>query len=142
MLEHHTICLKYYYIIIRSPEQINECKYNEKSDIWSTGCLLYEIAALKPPFEATNHLSLGTNLIKIKGRWPDIFIYTGKSIKIERLFTWDFLSINVEKSLKIEIFSHEIILILINVEKYNSLQFLLIIINFYRNLSIFIDFYL
>jgi len=46
-----------------SPEQINESKYNEKSDIWSAGCLLYEIAALKPPFEATNHLSLA---IKIK----------------------------------------------------------------------------
>jgi len=46
-----------------SPEQINESKYNEKSDIWSAGCLLYEIAALRPPFEASNHLSLA---IKIK----------------------------------------------------------------------------
>ncbi|KRX08239.1 Protein kinase-like domain [Pseudocohnilembus persalinus] len=46
-----------------SPEQINEAKYNEKSDIWSAGCLLYEMAALRPPFEATNHLSLA---IKIK----------------------------------------------------------------------------
>lgn len=46
-----------------SPEQINESKYNESSDIWSAGCLLYEIAALKPPFEAQNHLSLA---IKIK----------------------------------------------------------------------------
>ena len=46
-----------------SPEQINESKYNEKSDIWSAGCLLYEISALKPPFEAKNHLSLA---LKIK----------------------------------------------------------------------------
>lgn len=46
-----------------SPEQINESQYDEKSDIWSAGCLLYEIAALRPPFEATNHLSLA---IKIK----------------------------------------------------------------------------
>ena len=46
-----------------SPEQINESKYNERSDIWSAGCLLYEIAALRPPFEASNHLSLA---IKIK----------------------------------------------------------------------------
>ena len=47
-----------------SPEQITEQKYNEKSDIWSAGCLLYEMAALKPPFEASNHLTLA---IKIKG---------------------------------------------------------------------------
>jgi NIMA (never in mitosis gene a)-related kinase len=46
-----------------SPEQINELRYNEKSDIWSAGCLFYEIASLRPPFEATNHLSLA---IKIK----------------------------------------------------------------------------
>lgn len=25
-----------------SPEMVNECKYNEKSDIWALGCLLCE----------------------------------------------------------------------------------------------------
>ena len=38
-----------------SPEQINDQKYNERSDIWSTGCILYEVAALRAPFEATTH---------------------------------------------------------------------------------------
>lgn len=57
-----------------SPEQISEQKYNEKSDIWSAGCILYEIAALKPPFEATNQVSLA---LKIKdgkyNRLPKIY---------------------------------------------------------------------
>jgi serine/threonine protein kinase len=33
-----------------SPEQINEANYNEKTDIWSAGCVLYEMVALRPPF--------------------------------------------------------------------------------------------
>lgn len=45
-----------------SPEMINECRYNEKSDIWALGCLLYELCALAPPFDATNHLSLAVKI--------------------------------------------------------------------------------
>jgi len=45
-----------------SPEMINEMRYNEKSDIWALGCLLYEMCALVPPFEAQNQLALAVKI--------------------------------------------------------------------------------
>ena len=45
-----------------SPEQIEDIKYNEKSDIWSLGCFLYELTTLHPPFEASTHLNLAKKI--------------------------------------------------------------------------------
>jgi NIMA (never in mitosis gene a)-related kinase 2 len=47
-----------------SPEQITESHYDSKSDIWSCGCVLYEIAALEPPFRANSHLNLAMKVKK------------------------------------------------------------------------------
>jgi serine/threonine protein kinase len=36
-----------------SPEIISGKKYSTKSDIWSVGCVLYEMLSLKKVFEGT-----------------------------------------------------------------------------------------
>nr|XP_046230109.1 serine/threonine-protein kinase Nek2 isoform X2 [Scatophagus argus] len=51
-----------------SPEQINRMSYNEKSDIWSLGCLLYELCALSPPFTAYNQKELAEKIREGKYR--------------------------------------------------------------------------
>ncbi|NWX62313.1 NEK2 kinase, partial [Promerops cafer] len=45
-----------------SPEQMNYLSYNEKSDIWSLGCIVYELCALSPPFTAYNQKELAEKI--------------------------------------------------------------------------------
>ena len=47
----HTIVGTPYYL---SPELCEEKPYNHKSDIWSLGCVLYELCTFRHPFEANN----------------------------------------------------------------------------------------
>ncbi|CAN0278654.1 unnamed protein product [Pylaiella littoralis] len=45
-----------------SPELINEQRYDERTDVWSLGCLMYEASALTRPFNAHNQLALAMKI--------------------------------------------------------------------------------
>jgi NIMA (never in mitosis gene a)-related kinase len=48
--------------------------YNSKSDIWSLGCVCYEICALVPPFRAENMDGLYKKVLKGNfSRIPNIY---------------------------------------------------------------------
>jgi len=47
-----------------SPEICDEKPYNEKSDVWALGCILYEMASFKHPFNASNQPSLYFKIMK------------------------------------------------------------------------------
>lgn len=57
----HTIVGTPYYL---SPELCEEKPYNHKSDIWSLGCVLYELCTFKHPFEAKNQGQLIMRIVK------------------------------------------------------------------------------
>lgn len=53
-----------------SPEVWRDMPYDSKSDIWSLGCVLYEMCALVPPFRADDMQGLYKKVIK--GKFPRI----------------------------------------------------------------------
>lgn len=46
-----------------SPELCEEALYDERSDIWALGCLVYQMTALRPPFLASNQLALAKKIV-------------------------------------------------------------------------------
>ena len=53
-----------------SPEIIQNKPYNFKSDMWSLGVLLYEMCALKPPFNGSNIHMLAMQIVR--GQYPQL----------------------------------------------------------------------
>ena len=49
-----------------SPELCEERPYNQKSDIWALGCVLYELCTCKHPFKAANQGALALKIIRGK----------------------------------------------------------------------------
>lgn len=53
-----------------SPEICDNKPYNDKSDVWSMGCLLYELASLKCPFDARDMRGLVVKILR--GAFPPL----------------------------------------------------------------------
>lgn len=53
-----------------SPEIWNNCPYDERCDIWSLGCMIYELAALRPPFLGDSFAALKRSVVV--GRYPSL----------------------------------------------------------------------
>lgn len=62
-----TFCGTPYYL---APELWNNQRYSKKADVWSLGVLVYEILALKRPFNATNMKSLMNKVLT--GEYPPL----------------------------------------------------------------------
>lgn len=62
-----------------SPEICDNQSYNNKSDIWSLGCILYEMTTLKHAFDAGNMKGLVLKILK--GTYKPIPSYYGRDLR-------------------------------------------------------------
>jgi len=110
-----------------SPEIINGKAYSFKSDIWSLGVVLYEMCALKPPFDAQSLTFLAMKIVK--GQYSPVPMSFSRELKnlVSTLLQVDPLkrpSVNevlkfpiiqnriqnfLSKSVKIQEFSHTVL---------------------------------
>ena len=55
-----------------SPEVIQHQQYGFGVDVWSIGCVIYYLAAQRPPFTGDNMITLGYNIVhKFPEHIPD-----------------------------------------------------------------------
>lgn len=72
-----------------SPEIIEGRPYSFKSDIWSLGVMLYEMCALKPPFEGMNMHFLAMHIVR--GKFQQIPLHFSRELRslVNRMLTID-----------------------------------------------------
>ncbi|KAM3614620.1 uncharacterized protein V6R79_017006 [Siganus canaliculatus] len=51
-------------VLYSCPEVVKNEPYGEKADVWALGCVLYQMAALQPPFYSSNMLSLASKIVE------------------------------------------------------------------------------
>lgn len=104
-----------------SPEIIEGKPYSFKSDIWSLGVMLYEMCALKPPFEGMNMHFLAMHIVR--GKFAQIPIHFSRELRelVNQMLTTDvskrptinqilrvpLISVRIKKFLEQETFKDE-----------------------------------
>ncbi|XP_026541540.1 serine/threonine-protein kinase Nek10 [Notechis scutatus] len=77
-------------ILYSCPEVVKSEPYGEKADVWASGCVLYQMATLNPPFYSANMLSLATKIVEAVYEPVPGGIYTTKiSAVIKKCLTPD-----------------------------------------------------
>uniref|UniRef100_A0A3B3SH87 NIMA related kinase 10 n=1 Tax=Paramormyrops kingsleyae TaxID=1676925 RepID=A0A3B3SH87_9TELE len=51
-------------MLYSSPEIVKSEPYGEKADVWALGCILYQMAELRPAFYSSNTLALATQIVE------------------------------------------------------------------------------
>jgi NIMA (never in mitosis gene a)-related kinase len=105
-----------------SPEICREQPYNQKSDIWSLGCILYEMVTLRHAFDASSMKGLVVKILK--GTYPAIPTCYSQQLKdlidemlqkdphkrpsIKKIIEKDFLSWRIPELLSQTVAKHEL----------------------------------
>lgn len=71
-----------------APELMSEKPYDFLADLWSLGCIIYEMLAGEPPFSTTSYIRLYHLVQKERIRWPS-FLTTDCITFLQ--VCWDFL---------------------------------------------------
>ncbi|XP_022055195.1 serine/threonine-protein kinase Nek1 isoform X2 [Acanthochromis polyacanthus] len=104
-----------------SPEICENKPYNNKSDIWALGCVLYEMCTLKHAFEAGNMKNLVLKIIR--GSYPPVSVHYSQELRsllaqlfkrnprerpsVNSILDKPFLSCRIEKFLTPQIIAQE-----------------------------------
>lgn len=62
-----------------SPEICQEMPYNQKSDVWSLGCILYEMVTLRHAFDSNSMKGLVLKILR--GNYPEIPSHYSQDLK-------------------------------------------------------------
>jgi len=68
-----------------APEVLENSQYDTKADIWSVGCVYFEMLVGKPPFTGANHVELLKNIRTKRLQVPDDVSISNESVDVLRL---------------------------------------------------------